>query len=271
MQNPWERLARVYRHEGISGILLLPLRSYRRRAWNEAQAHIQDVARQELSAKRKFEIIYERGLWAKASPTLRPARSLSGQGSTEVSTRVLRYQLEQFLRDENIQTFFDAPCGDFGWMPLVQFPSGCGYIGGDIVDFIVESLSANMGYEPGDRARTPLFRRFICCDLRESKLPKADAWLCKDCIQHLSIADIKSVLRNFASSEIRTALISNHEGVFENRDIPTGDFRHVDLTKPPFNLPAPRLILSDKPVDGEPRYIAVWDRSAVIESIRRMT
>ena len=251
--------------------MLSPLRIYRRRASIEAQAHISEVARQKLSVKRKFEIIYERGLWSKASPTLKPASSLSGQGSTEVSTRVLRPQLEQFLIDENIQTFFDAPCGDFGWMPLVQFPSGCGYIGGDIVDFIVEPLSAKLAYEPGDHGRTPLFRRFISCDLRETPLPKADAWLCKDCIQHLSIADIKSVLRNFASSEIRTALISNHEGVSENQDIPTGDFRYVDLTKPPFNLPPPRLILSDKPVDGEPRHIAVWDRVAVVDAIRRMT
>jgi hypothetical protein len=55
-------------------------------------------------------------------------------------------------------------------------------------------------------------------------------------------------------------LISNHSDIGENSDVETGDFRHVDLTLHPFNLPEPSLRLRDAPIDDEPRYIGVWRR-----------
>jgi hypothetical protein len=92
----------------------------------------------------------------------------------------------------------------------------------------------------------------------------ADVWLCKDCIQHLSNQDL--VLRNFCRSPVEYALISNHRDVVESVDIPTGGFRHVDLTLPPFDLPAPLTKLTDIPIDSEPRDIGVWKRTLLDSS-----
>jgi hypothetical protein len=59
---------------------------------------------------------------------------------------------------------------------------------------------------------------------------------------------------------VEYALISNHRDIVENVNIPTGGFRHVDLTLPPFNLPTPLMKLSDVPIDRELRYVGVWSR-----------
>src|SRR5262245_54808853 len=74
---------------------------------------------------------------------------------------------------------------------------------------------------------------------------------------------------NFCRSSVEYALISNHSDVAENVDIPTGGFRHVDLTLPPFYLPAPLMRLSDIPIDRELRYVGVWKRQALISHAAR--
>lgn len=114
------------------------------------------------------------------------------------------------------------------------------------------------------RAHPCRCRPFRVFDITKDEFDPADVWLCKDCIQHLSNRDIMLALRNFCNSSVEFALISNHTDVKENTDIPTGDFRHVDLTLPPFNLPEPLLKLPDSPIDREPRYIGVWRRGDLI-------
>jgi hypothetical protein len=121
-------------------------------------------------------------------------------------------------------------------MRAVQFPPGMEYIGGDIVPPLIARLKASHGH--GDIASRRLFRVF---DITKDEFDPADVWLCKDCIQHLSNRDIMVALRNFCNSSVEFALISNHTNVKENIDIPTGHFRHVDLTLPPFSLPEPLL------------------------------
>jgi hypothetical protein len=173
---------------------------------------------------------------------------------------VLRQALENFLRETRPKKFFDAPCGDFNWMKNLNLPDDCNYIGGEIVPELVLSLQRTFGRAPGTASNRIASRQFIKFDLTLDCLPSADIWLCKDCLQHLSNSDISLVLDNFRRSRVKIALISNHTGVLANVDIATGQFRHVDLTRAPFNLPPPRQTLADSPVDGEPRYIGVWHR-----------
>lgn len=268
-------ITKVMRAIGSNRVFLLlitPYRRYRRKSSKSARASIVALSGQNISAKSKFETIYKDRLWSKSSPTLLPSNSLSGHGSTAESTVALRSQLEDIFRAEGPEVFFDAPCGDFVWMKLVHFPESCGYIGGDIVQALIDELNKSESYAADlEHPRGPRFRKFIACDLTQSEFPQADFWLCKDCVQHLSNADIVMLLRNFARSSVKTALISNHTDVAQNSDINTGDFRHVDLTKPPFSLPPPRKTLVDRPVDGEQREIAVWNREDVLPAIGRLT
>jgi len=207
-----------------------------------------------MSAQDKFEAIYRERVWANASPTLFSASSLSGHGSTEYSTRVFRAELTEFIRKERLSSLFDAPCGDFHWMSKVAFPEGFKYIGGDIVASVIERLKLE---------RQSPAQLFVHFDLTRDAFPQTDAWLCKDCLQHLSYADVFKVLKNFAQANVAWALVSNHTGVDVNTDIETGGFRYLDLTKPPFNLPPPRLILRDQSVDREPRGVFVWRREDI--------
>ena len=164
--------------------------------------------------------------------------------------------LQQFLSDKPAIKFFDAPCGDFNWMRTFNFAADCAYIGGEIVPELVASLQQRYGRAAGETAS----RQFIRFDLTSDDFPEADIWLCKDCMQHLSNEDINRVIANFRRSKIKIAMISNHSGVRINENIRTGQFRHVDLTLPPFNLPKPRQILLDSPSDSEPRFVGVWYR-----------
>jgi hypothetical protein len=232
----------------------------RNRVQQAALSEIERVAQSNIPNSTKFARIYRRRLWLKVMPHLNPEKTLSGHGSTQLSTKVLRTNLEYFLRESNVKTFFDAPCGDFNWMKNVNLPGDCQYIGGDIVAGLIERLQQSYGRTAVLGNKKSSSREFIAFDLTSDSFPMADVWLCKDCFQHLSNDDIQLVLDNFRRSQVKLALISNHVGVSSNIEIRTGQFRHVDLTRAPFNLPPPRQTLADAPVDGEPRYIGVWRR-----------
>lgn len=234
----------------------------RSRFQRAALSELERIATSDIPNAQKFALIYRKRLWFKVFPHLNPDRSLSGHGSTQESTRVLRAHLEKFLREANVKTFLDAPCGDFNWMQTVRLPDDCRYIGGDIVPALIARLEA--AYGRPDRGPAAMSRRFLTLDLASDSVPPADAWLCKDCLQHLSNRDVALVLDNFRRSSVKIALISNHVGVSANVDVKSGGFRGVDLTRPPFNLPPPRQRLADSPVDDEPRYVGVWYREDLI-------
>ena len=235
------------------------LHVYSRRAF----AKIKAIAASDRPSSEKFTRIYKQKLWLRVNPTINSDKSLSGQGSTLESTAVFRQELERFLLQVDARRLLDVPCGDFNWMKSVKFPPGLEYIGGDIVPSLVARLNKIHGRL--DNTSPRIFRVF---DLTTEPFDAADVWLCKDCVQHLSNKDIISALRNFGASSVKYALISNHTDIEENLDIPTGAFRHVDLTLPPFNLPRPLAKLSDVPVDRESRYIGVWKREDVIPALR---
>jgi hypothetical protein len=257
-----KKVAKILLSEGATSLLVRSTKSLnfriRNRLQEAAYSEIDRIAKSNISNSEKFSLIYRKKLWLKAVPHLNPEKTLSGHGSTQSSTRVFRRSLEHFLHEMNVEKFFDAPCGDFNWMKDVNVPDHCDYIGGDIVPALVANLQLKYGRISGPGEASS--RQFINFDLIVDSFPSADVWLCKDCFQHLSNSDIRLVLNNFRRSRVKTALISNHIGVSFNVDIETGQFRHIDLTRAPFNLPPARQTLPDAPVDGEPRYIGVWRR-----------
>jgi hypothetical protein len=229
--------------------------------WTRESAfkRLERIGQSDLSSPAKFEAIYRERLWLKAVPkSINEDGSVSGHGSTEQSTRVFREELERFLLDIEARTLLDAPCGDFNWMKLVNMPTVREYIGGEVVRALVDELTAK--YRALPTTGPGLNRRFLVLDITKDPLPNANVWLCKDCLQHLSIADIHAVLRNARMASIDYYLFSNHTGVASNTDIKTGQFRPVDLTLEPFNLPPPFAQLRDIPIDAEARYIGIWRR-----------
>lgn len=141
----------------------------------------------------------------------------------------------------NIRRIFDVPCGDFVWMDnlLQQMAKSndkkINYIGGDIVEDLIYKLKQKYlgkNYE------------FRCFDITKDKIENSDLVICRDCFIHFSNDDIFKSINNFLNSNCKYFLISDSvvNEKFENGDINTGEYRKIDLTKKPFNLPIKNLV-----------------------------
>ena len=189
--------------------------------------------------------------------------SVSGDGSTLAYTHNLRHELAKFLRAFRVTSMFDAPCGDFNWMRAVELPQDFAYLGGDIVAKLIEALNA--------RYATPA-RKFRAFDIARDAFPDADLWFCRDCLFHLPEDAALAALRGFARSRIGFVMTTTHLNVsgFDNRDIAPGDFRLIDLYKPPYRLPREVLYrIADYVYPYPQRELCVWSRAQVAAALAR--
>jgi hypothetical protein len=169
--------------------------------------------------------------------------SVSGIGSRMAQTENIRRELPRILREYHVKRLFDAPCGDLNWMKSVLVETNVQYTGGDIVPDVVE-LARHNSPEPA--------YTFTVFDITSDPFPTADLWVCRDVLFHLSFANIWKALQNFCRSEIKMMLVTTHTAEeVVNRDIWTGDFRLLDLFKPPFSLPR-SIVLDRFPDYAEP-------------------
>lgn len=172
--------------------------------------------------EKKFSHIYNKNYWG-------CDESKSGPGSTLSYTENIRKELPIVLSKFNINYIFDAPCGDFHWMKLIDYSNKQKYVGGDIVPSLIDHLTLNYSQHNIN---------FIKIDIRTDHLPESDLMICRDCLFHFSNDDILLFFNNFIKSNIKYLLTSNHINIdkFKNIDILTGDFRKIDLFSPPFNI-----------------------------------
>lgn len=167
--------------------------------------------------------------------------SVSGKGSTDDQTRALRAALPPFLARLGVRTLLDVPCGDGDWIASLPLP-GVRYIGGDLLPELVERNQA--------RHAAP-DRHYQTIDLLTTPLPAADLLLCRDCLVHLSYADIELALANIRRSPVTWLLTTTFPDERENRDITTGDWRPLNLERHPFNFPPPVALLVEECTEGD--------------------
>lgn len=203
----------------------------------------------------RFSRIYQQNYW-------KGSDSASGSGSSIEYTANLRSQLPQLFSRFAVKSILDAPCGDFNWMKEVVSTTPIHYIGGDIVKPLVLQLTENYSSERV---------QFLHLDITRDPLPDADLMICRDCLIHLSFADTRSVLENFVSSCIPYLLTTTHtnEGVFQNHDITTGDYRLIDLFSDPYNFPRePLAIIDDWVPPGPERTMCLWTRDQITAALQ---
>ena len=198
-----------------------------------------------LSLEERFARIYQTNLWF-------DAESRSGTGSSLESTARLRDSLPPLLCSLNARRLLDVPCGDFNWMSHVDL-SGIDYTGGDIVDAMIEANRERYGSAT---------RKFMRVDLISGPLPSADVILCRDGLVHFSFDNIVAAFRTIKASGAKYLLTTTFLDWQVNTDIVDGDWRPLNLTQPPFLLPAPqRVILEDCMEEGgayADKALAVW-------------
>lgn len=192
-----------------------------------------------------FTKIYRSDWWG--SP-----ESKSGAGSQLVRTETFRRELRAWIQEGRVTSMLDAPCGDYNWIRHVEFPDNFRYVGGDIVG---EMIAAN-------RDRFPAVE-FLHMDILTDPLPQVDAWLCRDALIHFPNRSALRVIERFADSDIRYILATTFPSVTDNRDIGFGQYRPVNLTLPPFNLPPPEHILLDDEDATRGRVVGAWSRASI--------
>src|SRR5262249_44319665 len=74
----------------------------------------------------------------------------------------------------------------------------------------------------------------------------ADLVLCRDGLVHLSAADIWRALRNFRRSGADYLLATTFIGDRVNVDIATGEWRPLNMQRPPFAFPAPAALIDER-------------------------
>jgi glycosyltransferase involved in cell wall biosynthesis len=182
--------------------------------------------------------------------------SRSGSGSTLEQTAYIREVLPGILRDLNVKSFLDVPCGDFNWMKLVDL-SGIQYIGGDIVPDLVDKN--NYAYASPERT-------FRALNIISDELPKVDAIFCRDCLVHMKFDHARQALQNFKSSGSTYLITTTFIDRSENEEL-YGIWRTLNLQKAPFNLPPPLKMINEKCTEGRMKYtdksLGLWKLSDI--------
>jgi hypothetical protein len=191
---------------------------------------------------RVFSRIFESNEWLSGE-------SVSGPGSTLEYTENIRKELPAILRNLQIKTMLDAPCGDYNWARHLDRGS-IHYIGADIVPALIKRNNRFAN-------KTTSFR---VLDIVRQPLPEVDLWLCRDCLFHLPNAEISRALLNFKKSKIKYLLTTSHSELVPVKDINIGGFRLLNLEMPPFRFPKPRISINDAIVGYPPRILGLWHR-----------
>lgn len=179
-----------------------------------------------------FNDIYSNNLWGEKE-------SVSGPGSTQSETGLLRQQLPWALRRFDIQTLVDAPCGDMNWMRVLEYDFKQ-YIGIDIVSDLIANLRVE-NCLPN--------RHFQIGNIVTDILPYADAVFCRDCLVHLPFAMIHSAIKHWKLAGFRYAILTTFRDHVENSDCNIGEWRPLNFVHPPFNWPSPELLINEYPAD----------------------
>ena len=202
-------------------------------------AHERFVADREnfagLDLAARFERIERINLWGAAT-------SVSGLGSEDPATAAIREALPGLLHRLGARSLLDAPCGDAGWIGSMQLDAD--YVGIDIVPSLIAANSARV-------ARGELRGRFVVADITRDSLPRCEVILCRDCLVHLSFQNIARAIARFRASGAQFLLVTTFPEWEDNRNCEDGDWRALNMTKPPFGWPSPRELINERCDEGD--------------------
>ncbi|MDG2123111.1 MAG: class I SAM-dependent methyltransferase [Verrucomicrobiales bacterium] len=207
--------------------------------------HCRSFFLKHANAEQIFTRIYQARSWPSDN-------SLSGPGSEISQTKGIIESLPEVIRNYEISTMLDIPCGDFYWMKEADLGQ-VDYLGADIV---ADLIARNDQKYRGSNIR---FRKY---DLLSDKLPRVDLILCRDCLVHFSESDVFAALTNIYESQSEFLLTTTFPKQLENGEIRTGDWRAINLEMAPFQLTAPVIIINEgcTEVDGtyKDKSLGLW-------------
>jgi 2-polyprenyl-3-methyl-5-hydroxy-6-metoxy-1,4-benzoquinol methylase len=182
-----------------------------------------------LSLQQRFQRIHDTNLWG-------AAESVSGLGSEIDATAALGTGLPLLLKRLGATSLLDAPCGDAGWIASVDL--GARVVGIDIVPDLIEALRARA-------AGGEIKGEYHLADITADVLPCCDVVLCRDCLVHLSFANIARAVENFRRSGASWLITTTFPELQQNRDCEDGDWRALNFERVPFDWGAPAELLNE--------------------------
>lgn len=183
----------------------------------------------DLNLAQRFRRIHDSNLWGAEA-------SLSGLGSQMDATSVLRAELPRLLEKLGVTSLLDAPCGDAGWINHADL--GVRYVGVDIVPALIERLQARA-------VAGEISGEYQLKDITRDPLPGCDAILCRDCLVHLSFANIASAVANFRCSGAEWLIATTFPQWQTNHDCDDGDWRALNFERAPFDWGPPVELLNE--------------------------
>ncbi|MGZ5020040.1 MAG: class I SAM-dependent methyltransferase [Chthoniobacterales bacterium] len=194
--------------------------------------------------RRIFERVHAARAWG-------DEETISGPGSTAARTESIRRHLPRILKSIDARSLLDAPCGDYNWMRLMSLDLDR-YIGVDIVPEIIARNQREFGSE---------CVQFLRRDIARDRLPQCDVILCRDCLVHLSFEEVFATLRNFRGTGAKYLLTTTFADHEKNMDVATGDWRQLNLQRPPFSFPRPLEAIDEEWGDGlfVDKRLALWE------------
>ena len=156
--------------------------------------------------EQTFDTIYREGMWGKGS----------GLGSEGLWADEYIAFVRKFIADKQVRTVTDVGCGDFG-------------VGARIID-LVEAYNAtdisSLIIERNKKKFNCPNVKFIHLDACVHALPAADLITIRQVLQHLTNAEIESILTNVEKSGAKFCIVAEHlpsekEFIGPNIDVPS--------------------------------------------------
>jgi hypothetical protein len=183
----------------------------------------------DMNLAQRFRRIHDTNLWGAAA-------SSSGLGSEIDATAVLRAELPRLFERLGVMSLLDAPCGDAGWISTADLRVRT--IGVDIVPALIERLQARA-------AAREIRGEYHLADITRDALPRCDAILCRDCLVHLSFANIERAVANFRASGALWLIATTFPEWQANADCEDGDWRALNFERAPFKWGPPVELLNE--------------------------
>jgi hypothetical protein len=187
------------------------------------------LSKKSREMRQVFSRIHAASAWGECE-------SSSGPGSTCERAASFLPDLVALVRTLRISTLLDAPCGDFNWAkPLAECVRQ--YIGVDVVPAVIKA---------NRRCYSSPCRRFLCLDIVHQRLPSADLVLCRDAFVHWETVDILKAVRNLRRTGAEYLIVTTFLGDRGNPDIANGEWRPLNLQRPPFLFPPPLALVDER-------------------------
>jgi SAM-dependent methyltransferase len=179
--------------------------------------------------ERIFSYIYEQEIWEER------AYGCGNRNRDEAVKNSAPYCkfIEDFLRDNQIQSVVDAGCGDWTLLQPINWRA-VRYLGVDIVKPVIEKNQTQFA--------SPTCS-FLHADITEADLPSADLLICKDVLHHLTDNQVAALFKQFPKFKFCLVVTNTDPTTHtsQNKTIVCGGCRTLDITKAPFNMKAVKI------------------------------